>query len=246
MLFKIGASRFQRKRCDCAARKAALAVPRATKDNHVSQIVALDARDALHEIVCAGLDRSRPVLPRHIAQALLFRPRAGPRAFGDAITPQSLSHGSGIGESMSIRRFIVPQRFSRAAGRRPCFARSLRLGSRGALLAAAMTLASAPAVAAKTCRPVLRIRDAQLSAYMPPVLERKWTATVVADASPCATTAGHFEIGFVRESEESPDLIFRERFTWSAPSVPIGLDFWFNEAAGDYWIYSIEPCPCAK
>ena len=145
---------------------------------------------------------------------------------------------------MSTRRLIVPQRLRRAAGRRPCFVRNLRPG--GALLALAMTFASAPAVAAGMCRPVLSIRDAQLSAYTPPALERKWTATVVADASRCASTAGTFEVGFVREQDGSPDLIFREQFSWSAPSVLIGLDFWFDEAVGDYWIYSVEPCSCAK
>jgi hypothetical protein len=147
---------------------------------------------------------------------------------------------------MSTRRLIVPQRFSRAAGRRFCFVRNWCLQAGGALLAAAMMLASAPAFAAEMCRPVLSIKDAQLSAYTPPAQERKWTATVVADASRCATTAGYFEVGFVREKEESPDLAFREQFVWSAPSVLIGLDFWFDEAVGDYWIYSIKACPCAK
>ena len=147
---------------------------------------------------------------------------------------------------MSTRRLIVPQRLRRAAGRRPCFVRSLRLRLGGALLALSMALASAPAVAGGTCWPVLSISNAELSPYTPPALERKWTATVVADASRCASTAGTFEVGFVREQDGSPDLIFREQFTWSAPSALISLDLFFDEAVGNYWIYSIEPCLCAK
>jgi hypothetical protein len=150
---------------------------------------------------------------------------------------------------MSKRRLIVPQRFAGDAGRRPCFVRSLRLRAGGALAALAMTiammLASVPAIAAEMCRPVLSISNPQLAAFTP-ALERKWTATVMADASRCATTAGYFEVSFVREKEESPDLAFREQFIWSAPSVLIGLDFFWDEAVGDTWIYNIQPCPCAK
>jgi hypothetical protein len=147
---------------------------------------------------------------------------------------------------MSNRRLPVPQRFARAAGRGPCFTWNLRAPPVGALLALSMSLASVPVAAAETCRPVLSIRNAQLSTYKPPVLERKWTALVVADASRCATGAGQFEIAFLREQEASPDLVFREQFTWSAPSTLISVDFSFDEAVVDYWIHGIQPCVCAK
>lgn len=172
---------------------AASAVPRATNRTHVAQIVTLDGGGTLHQMVRAGLDRSRPVLPRHIAQALLFRPRAGPRAFGDAITPQSLSHGGGIGASN------VPTTFD------------------------------CPATLQSRCRELALAR--QRRAACARHQERKWTATVAADASRCA-------IGFMREKEESRDRVFREQFLWPARSVPIGLDFWFDEAVGDCWIHS--------
>jgi hypothetical protein len=77
-------------------------------------------------------------------------------------------------------------------------------------------------------------------------MERKWIATVTADASRCATTAGYFEVGFSREKEYSLGLEFREQFIWSGPSTKIGLDFWFDEAVEAYWVDSIQPCPCAK
>jgi hypothetical protein len=108
-----------------------------------------------------------------------------------------------------------------------------------------MALASTPVFSGEVCKPTLTIANSQLSATTP-TLERKWTATVIVDDSRCATTAGYFEMGFLREKEESPDLAFQEQFIWSAPSVLIGLDFWRDEAVGEYWIYRIHPCPCAK
>ena len=55
----------------------------------------------------------------------------------------------------------------------------------------------------------------------------------------------NLEIGFLRAKEYSMDLEFREQFIWSVPAVLVGLDFWFDEAVEQYWIHSIQPCPCA-
>jgi hypothetical protein len=77
-------------------------------------------------------------------------------------------------------------------------------------------------------------------------MERKWTAAVTVDASRCATTAGYFEVGFLREKENGAELEFREQFIWSVPSVKIGVDFWADEAAERYWIDSVQACPCAR
>jgi hypothetical protein len=112
------------------------------------------------------------------------------------------------------------------------------------LLALATTLANAPAGAGEVCKPRLSVKHLQLAEATPSQL-RKWTATVTADASRCATTAGSFEIGILREKEDAPDEAFRERFTWSAPSTLIALDLWQDEAVGEYWIYRVLPCPCA-
>jgi hypothetical protein len=100
--------------------------------------------------------------------------------------------------------------------------------------------------AAPVCKPALSFEEARLSPMQPPTLERKWTATVVVDASRCAITAGAFEVGFSRMKENSMTVKFREQFIWSAPSVVIGLDFSADEAVEAYWIESIEECPCAR
>jgi hypothetical protein len=112
----------------------------------------------------------------------------------------------------------------------------------GGLGFAGMTQASG----SQQCKPSLTIRDARLSEMLPPTLERKWTAIVLADASRCATTAGYFEVGFSRLKETAPELEFREQFIWSVPSVLIGVDFWADEAVESYWVDSIQACPCAK
>jgi uncharacterized membrane protein YfcA len=101
------------------------------------------------------------------------------------------------------------------------------------------------AAAAPLCRPALTITRAALSPMRPPTLQRRWTATVMADASPCASLAGRFEIGFRRETEVGPPLEFREPFVWTVPSSPVGIDLWADEAVERAWIASVQPCPCA-
>jgi hypothetical protein len=107
-------------------------------------------------------------------------------------------------------------------------------------------MGAAQASAERACRPALTIMSAQLSPMLPPTLERKWTATVVADAARCATTAGYFEVGISRLKEFGPELDFREQFIWSAPSVTISVDFAADEAVEHAWIDSVQACPCAK
>jgi hypothetical protein len=77
-------------------------------------------------------------------------------------------------------------------------------------------------------------------------MERRWTATVVADASKCASKAGYFELGFLREKENSFPLEFREQFIWMNPSSLVGVDVWADEAIDHVWIDSVQPCPCAN
>jgi hypothetical protein len=101
------------------------------------------------------------------------------------------------------------------------------------------------ASAEQACRPALTITNEQLSPMLPPALERKWTAIVVADASRCATTAGYFEVGISRLKEFGPEIEFREEFIWSAPSATIGIDFAADEAVEHAWVDSVQVCPCA-
>jgi hypothetical protein len=96
------------------------------------------------------------------------------------------------------------------------------------------------------CGPKLTVTDVQFSEMIPPTLERKWTATVMVDASRCAPNAsGYFDLGISRLKETAYELNFREQFIWLAPSVKIGVDFWADEAVERYWIENVTPCKCA-
>jgi hypothetical protein len=100
------------------------------------------------------------------------------------------------------------------------------------------------AVGQPVCKPTLTIKDVRFSAANPPTLERRCTATVSVDASRCATTAGSFEIVFLRQKETGLEVEFREQFTWRSPSVTVAVDFWADEAVEGYWIHNVAPCPC--
>jgi hypothetical protein len=43
---------------------------------------------------------------------------------------------------------------------------------------------------------------------------------------------------------DSPDLEFRESFTWRPPLVAVDIFFWADEAVEQYWFGEIEPCQC--
>src|SRR5262249_15403858 len=107
-------------------------------------------------------------------------------------------------------------------------------------------LAASHASGGAICRPSLTFKEVQLSEMRPPTLERRWSATVVADASRCATQAGSFEVGFSRLKEGAPEVDFREEFIWSAPQSKISVDVWADEAVEAYWIHSVQACPCAR
>ena len=115
----------------------------------------------------------------------------------------------------------------------------------GLFLFAVSTFAS-PAFAGSLCRPVLSVTRVAFSEVRPATLERRWTATVTADASKCASKAGYFEIGFLREKENSLPLEFREQFIWVEPLSLIGIDVWVDEAIEHAWIDSVQVCPCAR
>jgi hypothetical protein len=102
------------------------------------------------------------------------------------------------------------------------------------------------AVGQQTCEPALAFKAVQFSGMQPPTLERRWTAIVSVDASRCTTTTGYFAIGFSRFKEIGPEIEFREQFIWSSPSVKVGVDSWADEAVANYWIDSVQACPCAE
>jgi uncharacterized membrane protein YfcA len=101
------------------------------------------------------------------------------------------------------------------------------------------------AAASPVCRPVLSITRTALSEVRPATMERRWTATVTADASRCASKAGYFDLGFLREKENAPPLEFHEQFIWTKPFSRIEFNVWADEAVEHAWIHSIEPCQCA-
>jgi hypothetical protein len=96
-----------------------------------------------------------------------------------------------------------------------------------------------------TCRPTLAISDVHFTEMRPPTWSRAWSAVVAVDAARCAAKAtGTFEIVFVREKETGPDLEFRERFVWRAPSVKVQVDFAADEAVQSYRIDNVTACDC--
>jgi hypothetical protein len=117
------------------------------------------------------------------------------------------------------------------------------LSRRSILLAASIALSGAPQVAvAQLCKPLLSLRDVRVSEMRE--MHRTWTGVVTADASPCSTTSGQFDIEFTRLKEIAPDLQFTERFTWVSGQSKLSLDFWWDEWLENSRIISVAPCPC--
>jgi hypothetical protein len=103
------------------------------------------------------------------------------------------------------------------------------------------------AVGEPAYRPTLAFKEVQFSKMQPPTLERKWTAVVSVDTSGCAAnSSGYFEIVFTRLKEIGPDIEFRQRFVWLAPSVKVEVDFAADEAVGRYRFDNITPCTCGS
>jgi hypothetical protein len=114
------------------------------------------------------------------------------------------------------------------------------------LVAAAATFiacAPAPTAAGPICKPKLTL--AQVGFSEARNQQRTWTANLAVDRKHCIESSGVFEIKFVRLKEVGPDLLFTERFKWSADMTEVSLDFWWDEAVGDYWIGEITSCGCA-
>jgi hypothetical protein len=132
-------------------------------------------------------------------------------------------------------------RFFRPQSTRVCSTR--RWFMTEALVASLMLGVAAPAGAEFACKPGLAFKEVRFSKAQN--LQRKWLATLSVDASRCAATAGQFEIAFVRLKEFGPDLLFTEKFRWTAGSVDVAVNFWWDEAVRDYWIADVEPCGCA-
>jgi hypothetical protein len=122
----------------------------------------------------------------------------------------------------------------------------LRMRNSPLLVAAAATLiafAPAPTAAGPLCRPKLKLTQIRFSEARNQ--QRTWTANLAVDSKHCVESSGIFEIKFVRLKEVGLDLLFTEKFKWSADMTEVSLDFWWDEAVADYWIGDITPCSCA-
>jgi len=119
----------------------------------------------------------------------------------------------------------------------------MRLSHPSILLAASVvTFGAMQAVAGGLCKPALSLRDVRISE--PRNSQRTWSGVLVADASPCSTSSGPFEIEFTRLKETAPDLRFTERFTWASGRSEVSIDMWWDEWFEDYRIAHIAACPC--
>ena len=100
----------------------------------------------------------------------------------------------------------------------------LRRRALTSLLACALAWPTA-AAAAITCKPILSVKNVrELRSAERPVQPWTWKATIVADATYCATRSGNFEIDFIRIKEYSPDVQFTEKVRWSAGQIDVSFE----------------------
>jgi hypothetical protein len=117
------------------------------------------------------------------------------------------------------------------------------------ILLANIVLLHAPgALAQPICKPNLAVEYVRISALRN--LERTWNAAVRVDASRCADFSGRFDIHFVREKENAPEIEFSESFIWRVGELGIGqtkasIDLWVDEVVHEYRLYA-APCGCRQ
>jgi hypothetical protein len=115
-----------------------------------------------------------------------------------------------------------------------------------ALTTSIVLLATRPSPAEPICRPHISVKAVRMSEVQN--LQRTWTATLNVDARRCTADSGRFDIHFLREKENAPELAFSESFTWHTGKLGVGqvavsIDLWIDETVHDYRIY-IVPCAC--
>ena len=126
----------------------------------------------------------------------------------------------------------------------------MRLRPHPILLAASIICFSGnPSLGNQICKPHLTFKSIKLTDVQN--LERKWTAVLDVDTSRCATDFGRFEIRFLREKENAPELEFTEQFTWQTGQLKTGeieasVEFWIDEAVHHYAVDYVAPCACRE
>ncbi|MBX9774708.1 MAG: hypothetical protein K2Y71_09865 [Xanthobacteraceae bacterium] len=115
------------------------------------------------------------------------------------------------------------------------------------LLACLFAVPAVPALATITCKPLLTIKNVrELRASTMPPQPWTWRATIVADASYCATQSGWFEVDAIRIKEYAPDVQFTEKYRWTAGQFDVSIELTADEAINDYRIGFIAPCVCRE
>jgi hypothetical protein len=117
------------------------------------------------------------------------------------------------------------------------------------LAASILVLGCSPSLGMQICKPQLTLTNSSLSEVRRQ--HRTWTAALIVDASRCVAASGRFEIHFVRDKENAPELEFSEPFTWRTGELRIAqtqvsLEMWMDEAVLDYAIGYVAPCACRE
>jgi hypothetical protein len=114
------------------------------------------------------------------------------------------------------------------------------------LVGVAITLAATATAGHTACSATLAVTATRMADLRAPASGRLWFATISVDAAGCAADAtGNFDVVVSRAKENAPEVVFRERFVWQAPSVTIAIDFAADEAVEDYRIERVRPCACS-
>ena len=117
-----------------------------------------------------------------------------------------------------------------------------------ALLAASIVFSSgSPSLGRQICKPQLSFQEVRFSEAQN--RHRTWTAVLDVDSSVCGAAFGRFDINFVREKENAPELEFNEQFTWQTGQlrtgqIEVAIDFWIDEAVLEYSVGYVAPCAC--
>jgi hypothetical protein len=101
-----------------------------------------------------------------------------------------------------------------------------------------------PARCAVTCRPIITLKTVQTTALHD--MKRDWTAILDVNVFFCATSFGRFEMDFIREKENAPDMQFTERFEWRPGETTISIELAQDESIAAYRIGFIAPCVCRE
>lgn len=118
---------------------------------------------------------------------------------------------------------------------------------RPALMLAGLLAWPTAASSAITCKPILSVKNVrELRTAERPVQPWTWKATIVADASFCATKSGNFEIDFVQIKEYSLDVQFTEKYRWTSGQIDVSMELAGDESILDYRIGFIAPCVCRE